>query len=149
MAVGNCISITVLIAFVYTFSWADNGKNLRDEDLHVHSKETPVLESSRLWHLYLISILLDWYQYSAFAFSVPDLKLPPSVQDLLDAFFAFGRFSLPFLPREVCLVYCFCSCQRNDVHRPNVLNDASRVRPFEGPDHQPFASGKRAIHSEI
>ena len=107
VAVGNCISITVLIAFVYTFSWADNGKNLRDEDLHVHSKEIPVLESSRLWHLYLISILLDWYQYSAFAFSVPDLKLPPSVQDLLDAFFAFGRFSLPFLPREVALFIAF------------------------------------------
>ena len=109
VAVGNCISITVLIAFVYTFSWADNGKNLRDEDLHVHSKEITVLEASRLWHLYLISILSDWYQYSALSFSVPDIKLPPSVQDLLDTFSSFGRLSLPFLPREVALFIAFAA----------------------------------------
>lgn len=107
VAIGHCASISVLISTVYIAAWLM--RDLRKADLEVHGNEITVLESSRLWHLYLISVLSDWYQYSALSFSTPDIKLPPSVQDLLDTIFSLGRFSLPFLPREVVLSVGFVS----------------------------------------
>lgn len=109
VAIGHCTSIIVLIGTVYIIASLVRRKDadLRNADLQIRSSEIAVLESSRLWYIYLISILLDWYQYSALSFSTPDIKLPPSVQDFLNIFFALGRFALPFLPQEVTLLVAF------------------------------------------
>lgn len=107
VAIAHSVSIIVLIGTVYLLAWQSHASELKDADLEVHSNEISMLESARLWHLYLLSILSDWYQYSALSFSAPEVNLPPSVQELLDTLFSLGRFSIPFLPTGITLFGAF------------------------------------------
>eukprot|EP00435_Cladocopium_sp_Y103_P031910 s573_g8.t1 len=97
VAIGHCICFLVLIAFVFVGSSIGEENLLRDADLTIHLNEIPALESSPNWRAFVCLSLLDWSQYVALAFSLPDIELPPSVQDLFDAFSSFFAYLENFL----------------------------------------------------
>ena len=113
VAVGHCVCFVVLILTLYVqlLGGIRFGKkwkiDLRDEERKMRENEITHLESCQFWYMYVIVIFVDWYQYSALSFSTPELKLPPSVQDLLDAIFSLGLFELPFLRSDLLVIGAF------------------------------------------
>ena len=114
VAVGNCVCFVVLILTLYVkllgSFYSLEGKlkiDLRDEERKVRENEITHLESCRFWYIYVLVIFVDWYQYSALSFSTPELKFPPSVQDLLDVIFSLGLFELPFLRSDLVVIGAF------------------------------------------
>lgn len=114
VAVGHCVCFVVLILTLYVQllgSIEDQRRNwkidLRDEERRIRENEITHLESCRFWYMYVFVIFVDWYQYSALSFSTPELKFPPSVQDLLDVIFSLGLFELPFLRSDLVVFGAF------------------------------------------
>ena len=117
VAVGHCVCFVVLILTLYVQllgGFRIHGKlvdakeiDLRDEERKMRENEITHLESCRFWYMYIVVIFVDWYQYSALSFSTPDLKFPPSVQDLLDVIFSLGLFELPFLRSDLVVMGAF------------------------------------------
>ena len=105
VATGHCACFVVLILALYVQLLDDI--ELRDEERKMREKEITHLESCRFWYFYVLVIFVDWYQYSALSFSTPELKFPPSVQDLLDVIFSLGLFELPFLRSDLVLIGAF------------------------------------------
>ena len=118
VAVGHCVCFVLLILTLYVqllggiqsllLQLHRNWKiDLRDEERKIRKNEITHLESCRFWYMYIFVIFVDWYQYSALSFSTPELKFPPSVQDLLDVIFSLGLFELPFLRSDLVVLGAF------------------------------------------
>lgn len=115
VAVGHCVCFVVLILTLYVqllggihgIRLDEKEIDLRDEERKMRENEITHLESCRFWYIYVFVIFVDWYQYSALSFSTPELKFPPSVQDLLDVIFSLGLFELPFLRSDLLVIGAF------------------------------------------
>ena len=109
VAVGHCVCFAVLTLTIYVQLLIAPVAIpiVRLADWRIREDEITHLESHPFWYVYILLIFLDWYQYSALSFSVPELKFPPSVQDLLEVIFSLGLFKLPFVRADVVVIGAF------------------------------------------